>query len=146
MHGRWLLLPALAIAAAVGAQDMTPPRVVPTDKLAEYWAITNTSVDVDMPNSGVNLDKPGCATVSFVIEKDGSTSTIRVHRVVPPGDLGRVAASEAASLHFAPTMANAGRSRVMSWLIFPFNLPQDPEARKAVMQKCYIKSLDLTGK
>jgi hypothetical protein len=48
----------------------------------------------------------------------------------------------AKNLHFEATVSNAGHQPVMSWLIFPFNLPADPAARKAAMQPCVIDKLD----
>jgi hypothetical protein len=135
---------SVAFSASAGAQsmDQTPPRVIGSEQLAKYWVMTNTAVDADVPNFGRNMNQPGCATVSFVIEKTGATSTIKVQRVVPEGDLGKVAKSVAAGLHFEATALNAGKDRAFSWLIFPFNLPADPVARTAVMQKCFIDKLD----
>jgi hypothetical protein len=139
-----LVVCGLACASLAGAQaiDQTPPRVIAPEQLSKYWVMTNTSVDAEVPNYGRNMNQPGCATVSFVIEKNGSTDAIKVQRVVPEGDLGKVARSVAAGLHFEATALNAGKDRVFSWLIFPFNLPSDPAARTAVMQKCYIEKLD----
>lgn len=137
------LVPLFALAAATAAlaQSTLPPRVVVADKLAQYWAIDRSSVQADAPNYGKNIQQPGCATVSFVVEKDGSTSTIKVQKVAPEGDLGKVAASAASHLRFEPTVANSGRERVFSWLIFPFNLPPDAAARTAVMQQCHVDKL-----
>jgi hypothetical protein len=139
-----LAVMALAVCGIAAAQSMNqaPPRAVASEKLAGYWTMINSSVQADVPNYGKNIQLPGCATVSFVIEKDGDTSTAKVQRVVPEGDLAKVALSEVAALHFEPTAFNAGRQRVFSWLIFPFNLPKDPAARTAVMQKCLIDHLD----
>ena len=134
------LLLACAVSPAALAQSTLPPRVVAPEKLSAYWAM-GPSMEADAPLYGKNLDQPGCATVSFVVEKDGRTSTIKVQKVVPEGDLSRVAASAAASLHFEPTATNQGRDRVFSWLIFPFNLPADPAARTAVMQRCAVDKL-----
>jgi hypothetical protein len=127
-----------------GAQsmDQSPPRVVPSEQLAKHWVMSNTSVDADVPNFGRNVNEPGCAAVSFVIEKNGTTSNVKVQRVVPEGDLGKIAKSVASNLHFEATALNAGKDRVFSWLIFPFNLPADPAARTAVMQQCFIEKLD----
>ncbi len=125
----------------VFAQSTLPPRVVAPDKLAAYWVMDRASIEADAPNYGKNLQGPGCAAVSFVVEKDGRTSSVKVQRVVPEGDLGKVAASAAASMRFDPTVSNSGRDRVFSWLIFPFNLPADPAARTAVMQHCQIDKL-----
>lgn len=142
------LLIAVAVAfmgcgiAAAQSMDTRPPRLVPTDQLSKYWVMANTTVDADVPNYGRNMNQPGCATVSFVIEKNGTTSDVKVQRVVPDGDLGKVAKSVATGLRFEATAFNAGKDRVFSWLIFPFNLPSDPAARTAVMQQCYIEKLD----
>jgi hypothetical protein len=132
-------------APSVGAaqsMDQSPPRVIPSEQLAKYWVMSNTSVAADVPNFGRNVNEPGCAAVSFVIEKNGTTSNIKVQRVVPEGDLGKIAKSVASNLHFEATLLNAGKDRFFSWLIFPFNLPADPGARTAVMQQCLIEKLD----
>lgn len=129
-----LFVPAVALA-------QSNPRSVTPDNLAKYWSLISSSLEASVPLGGRGLDVPGCATVSFVVEKSGRTSTIKVQKVEPPGDLGGVAASAAASLEFEPTVTNAGRDRVFSSLIFPFNLPTDPAARSAIMQKCVIEPL-----
>lgn len=133
------LLTLLLVPGVVFAQ--ANPRSVTPDNLAKYWSLISSSLEASVPLGGRGLDVPGCATVSFVVEKSGRTSTIKVQKVEPPGDLGGVAASAAASLEFEPTVTNAGRDRVFSSLIFPFNLPTDPAARSAIMQKCVIEPL-----
>jgi hypothetical protein len=133
---------AAASLASAQSMDQTPPKVVASEQLAKYWTMTNTSVDADVPNFGRNMNQPGCATVSFVVEKNGTTSTIKVQRVVPDGDLGKVAKSVASGLHFEATVVNAGKDRVFSWLIFPFNLPADAAAKTAVMKQCQIDRID----
>ena len=138
---RALLFAALFASTAAFAQSDAPPRVVVPDKLAGSWVLINSSVEADVPNIAKNISAPGCAAVSFVVEKDGSTSTIKVQHVVPQGDLARIALSMAKNMRFEPTVSNAGKDRVFSWLIFPFNLPQDAAARTAVMQQCQIDKL-----
>ncbi|HEY0178638.1 MAG TPA: hypothetical protein VGC30_03270 [Dokdonella sp.] len=138
------LLPAvsaLVVCGLASAQSTAPPRVVAADKLASYWSLDASSVQADAPLYGKNMEQPGCATVSFVVEPDGSTSTVKLQKVAPEGDLGTIAVSAAKSLRFAPTAFNAGHERVFSWLIFPFNLPSDPAARSAIMQRCSIDKL-----
>ena len=144
MRGYAALTFALLSASVASAQsmDQSPPRVIQTDQLSKYWTMSNTTVDAEVPNYGRNMNQPGCATVSFVIEKNGTTSDVKVQRVVPEGDLGKVAKSVAASLRFEATALNAGKDRVFSWLIFPFNLPADPAARTEVMKQCYVEKLD----
>lgn len=135
---------AVVVAAALlpaVAHAQQAPRSVTPEALAKYWQLIGSSLEASVPLGGRGLDVPGCATVSFVVEKTGRTSHIKVQKVEPPGDLGGVAASAAASLEFEPTVTNAGRDRVFSSLIFPFNLPSDPAERTAIMQKCVIEPL-----
>ena len=142
MLRRIIVVIALACCGSAAAQSTALPRVVAPDKLAQYWALVNASIEADVPNIAKNISAPGCAAVSFVIEKDGHTSTAKVQRVVPRGDFGGIALSMANNMHFESTAANAGKDRVFSWLIFPFNLPTEPAARSAVMQPCQIEKLD----
>jgi hypothetical protein len=137
-----MALCVLASSLASAQIDKTPPKVIPSEELDKYWVMMATSVNADVPNYGRNMNQPGCATVSFVVEKNGTTSTIKVQRVVPEGDLGKVAKSVAAGLRFEATALNAGKGRVFSWLIFPFNLPADPAARTAVMKQCQIDRIE----
>lgn len=137
----FVTLLALACAAPASAQSVAPVRVVKPDNLARYWVMVNASIEADVPNIARNISSPGCAAVSFVVEKDGSTSTIKVQHLVPQGDLAGIATSMAKNMRFEPSLSNAGRDRVFSWLIFPFNLPSDPAARTAVMQQCHIEKI-----
>jgi len=141
MLRRMIVLLAMTASTTVFAQSDAPPRVVVPDKLAGSWVLINSSVEADVPNIAKNISMPGCAAVSFVVEKDGSTSAIKVQRVVPQGDLAKIAESMAKNMRFEPSVSNAGRDRVFSWLIFPFNLPQEAAARTAVMQPCQIDKL-----
>ena len=143
MLQRSLAILALVACSTVGAQsmDQSTPLVVPSEKLATYWSLLNATVEAQVPNYGKNLDQPGCATVSFVIEASGQTSTVKVQNVVPEGDLSRVALSMAKNMRFEATPFNAGRRRVFSWLIFPFNLPDDKAQATAVMKECYLENV-----
>ena len=131
-----LLLACVAFASHAFAQ-MTPRSVKPED-LEKYWVLMKSSVQGDAPLGGKNMDQSGCAAVSFIVEGNGRASNITIEKVEPPGGLGELAKSIAAHIEFEPTISNAGRDRVFSSLIFPFNLPEDPDARQAVMEKCVI--------
>ncbi|MEO7431831.1 MAG: energy transducer TonB [Dokdonella sp.] len=133
---------AIACCGSAFGQSIAPPKTVAPEKLAGYWTMITSSVEANVPNISKGVEKPGCATVSFVVGSDGNTSNVRVQKVVPEGDFRKIAEGMATGLHFEPTVSNAGRQSVMSWLIFPFNLPSDPAAREAVMQACAIDKLD----
>jgi hypothetical protein len=131
-----IMIACLALTSLASAQ-MTPRSVKPDD-LEKYWVMMKSSVEGNAPLGGKNMDQSGCAAVSFIVEGNGRTSDITIEKVEPPGGLGELAASIAKNLEFEPTMSNAGRDRVFSSLIFPFNLPADPEARTVIMQRCVI--------
>lgn len=131
-----LMLACLALTPLANAQ-MAPRSVKPED-LEKYWVMMKSSVEGNAPLGGKNMDQSGCAAVSFIVEGNGRASHITVEKVEPPGGLGELASSIVSNLEFVPTIINAGRDRVFSSLIFPFNLPPDPQARTAIMQKCVI--------
>jgi hypothetical protein len=130
-----LALTATAASAAVGPNV----RVVQPDHLDDYWVMTNTSLNVDVPNSGVNLSKPTCSAVTYMIGSDGVTRDIVVRRTIPAGDLATVAASAVKDMHYVPGRNNAGREPVFTYIVIPFNLPDDPVARKKITDACVLK-------
>ncbi len=149
---RRLLLPMLAavaqpMLAAAPVVDALPAGVqkIPPDRLARYWLLDSNSAQANVPNSGYGLDTPTCVAVSYVIEKNGTTSHVKLERVVPPGPLGKVAANVAKGMRFAPTTDNAGRTPVITYVVMPFNAPgaestasADLAERKRVLDPCSL--------
>jgi hypothetical protein len=131
-----LVIGCIALASQAIAQKV--PRSVKPEDLEKYWVMMKSSVEGNAPLGGKNMEQSGCAAVSFIVEGNGRASNITIEKVEPPGGLGELAASIASHLEFEPTIINAGRDRVFSSLIFPFNLPPDPEARTTIMQRCVI--------
>jgi hypothetical protein len=127
---------ALANASAVFAASNI--RAVQPGQLGHYWVMTNTEIDADVPNYGRNLEKPTCAAVTYLIGADGKTRDIVVRRVVPAGDLGKVAISAVADLHYAPVADNSAREPVFTYIIMPFNLPPDPVTRAKITAACKL--------
>lgn len=138
---------AVVLAAAFGCIQVHAQKVeaaakaVKPDRLAFYWSLDNSSVEADVPNTARGIAAPTCAAVSFVVESDGSTSHVKVQKVVPESQLRGIAESMGKHIRFNPTTNNMGRDRVFSWLIFPFNMPADAERRTAIMQPCAIDSI-----
>jgi hypothetical protein len=130
----------LAFAAASAASAVGPnvPAVQP-DHLDDYWVMTNTSLNVDVPNSGMNLDKPTCSAVTYMIGSDGVTHDIVVRKTVPAGDLETVARSAVKDMRYAPGTKNAERRPVFTYIVIPFNLPDDPAARKRITDACVLE-------
>ncbi len=130
-----LLLSALVLAAPAWAQNL---RKVDPEHLPQYWVMIKQSVDVDIPNSGVNLDKPGCAAISYTIGTDGVPRDLKIEKVVPPGDLGQVALSAVKNFRYGPTLANRINEPVRTYYVVPFNAPPGPDGQRQVMAPCRL--------
>jgi len=130
-----VLAMCMSAHAAVGSNI----QAVQPDRLNDYWVMTNTSLNVDVPNSGLNLSKPTCAAVTYMIGSDGVTRDIVVRNTIPAGDLKTVAASAVKDMHYVPGADNAARSPVFTYIVIPFNLPVDPAARKKITDACVLK-------
>ena len=130
-----LLTTSVASFAAVGPNV----RAVQPGDIGNYWVMTNTSLSVDVPNSGVNLDKPTCSAVTYMIGSAGVTRDIVVVKTVPAGDLDVVAKSAVKDMQYVPGAINAERQPVFTYIIIPFNLPTDPAARKRITDACVLK-------
>ena len=138
MNKSLLALAALLVSAVSAAAISPNIRVVQPADLSNYWVMTNTSLDVDVPNSGVNLSKPTCAAVTYLIGSDGVTRDVVVRKTIPAGDLKSVAASAVKDMHYVPGANNVGREPVFTYIIIPFNLPADPAARKRITDACTL--------
>ena len=109
----------LVASAALAAEKL---QLVSPERLANYWLLATTG-DANVPNSGRNLQAPSCAAVSYAIEKSGTTSQVKLERLVPDGDLGKVAVSMISGLRFAAAPQNRGKDAVSTYMVVPFNLP-----------------------
>jgi hypothetical protein len=128
---------------AVGLASMAPAlaqtqRKLDQEHLAGHWILLNTAISADVPNSGRNMDKPGCVAVSYSIGSDGLPRNITVRKVMPPSDLGPVAASAVGSFRYGPSLSNRNGDPVDTYYIVPFNLPADPAARKQLVDACKL--------
>jgi hypothetical protein len=150
MNRQWYAVPILFAATALAAAEK--PLVLPPERLAKYWLLVSGSAQsANVPNSGYNLDAPTCAAVSYVVEKDGSTSHVTLERMVPPGDLGKVAVNIVAAMRFAPTPDNLDKRPVRTYVVIPFNVPgaestspADRAQRARVLEACKLEGF--TGK
>lgn len=134
---------ATGMATAFAAERY---QVIPPERLANYWLLQSSSAAAaNVPNSGTNLDKPTCTAVSYVVEKDGSTSHVKLERVVPEGDLGKVAVNIVSAMHFAAAPSNMGKDPVYTYVVMPFNLPgaqstntEDKAMRARIIDACKL--------
>ncbi|HKR75254.1 MAG TPA: energy transducer TonB [Rhodanobacter sp.] len=129
-----LLVSALTCATPVLAQAS---RVDPQN-LYHYWIRLNTKVNVDMPNSGLNLTKPGCVAVTYEIGSDGVPMHAQVAKVVPKSDLGSAALSAVKNFRYGPSLTNKIGQPIATYYIVPFNSPDDAAAQQKLMDACKL--------
>lgn len=130
-----LLALSLAVAAPALAQQA---EKVNQQNLFHYWILLNTSVQADAPNSGLNLDKPGCAAVTYTIGSNGVPFDVQVVKVEPKSDLGGVALSAVSNFRYGPSLTNRIHQPVSTFYIVPFNSPDDPVQKKALVDACQV--------
>ena len=128
----------LALALGFVAPVLAQTRKVDQKDLYRYWILLNTKVQMDAPNSGLNLDKPGCAAVTYTIGSDGVPMEVKVVKVVPRSDLGPVARSAVSNFRYGPSLGNRIGEPVATSYIVPFNAPEDPAERQKLMDACKL--------
>ncbi|MEO7051159.1 MAG: energy transducer TonB [Rhodanobacter sp.] len=128
------LVVALGFAAPVLAQAAK----VNQDNLYRYWILLNTSVQMDAPNSGLNLTKPGCVAVTYTVGSDGVPLNVQVAKVEPNSDLGPMARSAVANFRYGPSLSNNVHQPVATYYVVPFNAPKDPAEREKLMAPCKL--------
>ena len=117
---RALLISASVIGGTTTAAEK--PQTIPPERLQSYWLLADTGSPL-VPNSGRNLNAPSCAAVSYIVEKDGTTSHVKLEKLVPEGDLGKVAVNVVSAMRFTAAPQNAGTTPVFTYVVMPFNLP-----------------------
>jgi hypothetical protein len=125
---------ALGAAAPVLAQAIK----IDQQNLYRYWILLNTKVQMDAPNSGLNLDKPGCVAVTYTVGSDGVPMDVQVAKVEPKSDLGPMARSAVANFRYGPSLSNNTHQPVSTYYIVVFNGPKDPAARDQLMAPCKL--------
>lgn len=120
-------------------------HVIQPERLAHYWLLESSSAQARAPNSGHNIDVPACAAVAYTVEKNGSVSNVKLEKLVPPGDLGKVAVQVVAGMRFVATPQNPGKDRVSTYVVIPFNLPKadapkpaDRDVRTRTLAACRL--------
>jgi hypothetical protein len=128
----------LALTLGFVTPLMAQSRKIDQQDLYRYWILLNTKVQMDAPNSGLNLDKPGCAAVTYTIGSDGVPMDVQVVKVVPKSDLGPVARSAVSNFRYGPSLSNRIGEPVATYYIVPFNAPGDPAQRQKLMDACKL--------
>ncbi|RAN77103.1 energy transducer TonB [Bacillus sp. SRB_336] len=128
----------LALTLGFVTPLLAQSRKIDQQDLYRYWILLNTKVQMDAPNSGLNLDKPGCAAVTYTIGSDGVPMDVQVVKVVPKSDLGPVARSAVSNFRYGPSLSNRIGEPVATYYIVPFNAPGDPAQRQKLMDACKL--------
>jgi len=131
------LLVAAALAASMPALAQEARKVAP-DQLPHLWILLNTDVSVDVPNSGVNIYKPSCVAVTYLIGNDGAPMNVQVAKMVPASDLGKAAVSAVSNFRYGPSLTNKNHTPVATYYVIPFNSPDDPTQRDQLMAPCKL--------
>ena len=132
------LLVAATLAASLPAMAQQMRRVAP-DQLPNDWVLLNQgSISVDVPNSGVNIYKPGCVAVTYTIGADGVPMNLQLAKVMPPSDLGKAAISAVSKFRYGPSLTNKNDNPVATYYIVPFNSPDDKAQQDALMAPCKL--------
>ena len=129
-----LFLLVLGCAAPAMAQN----RKIDPQYLSSRWILLNTSVDMDAPNGGLNLDKPGCVAVTYTIGSGGIPMNVQVAKVVPRSDLGSAARSAVSHFRYGPSLSNRSGDPVDTYYVVPFNSPDDKAQRQKLMDACQL--------
>ena len=138
------LLLGLALTGAAPLLAQSQARVVGPEHIQSYWIMLNTKVDADIPNSGRNMDKPGCVAVTFMIGSDGVPQDVTVRKVVPQSDLDAVAKSVVKNFRYGPSLTNRTSEPVSTYFIVPFNLPADAAQRQSITNACKLTGYEQT--
>jgi outer membrane biosynthesis protein TonB len=135
---------SLFVAAALASLPVLAQEAhkLAPEQLSSEWSLLNRDVSVDVPNSGVNIYKPGCVAVTYIIGSDGVPMNVQVARTVPPSDLGKAAVSAVSNFRYGPSLTNKNHTPVATYYVVPFNSPDDPAQRDKLMAPCKLAGYD----
>ena len=130
---------AAALCLAVATPAMARNITVTPERVPAYWQVTNTSVDIDVPNSARNTSGPGCAAVAYTIDGNGNVSQPVAKKVVPAGDFATIAVSAVSRFHYAAVRGtNDNWQPIDTYYVVQFNMPTDPAAKAALLKQCEL--------
>ncbi len=135
-------LAALAIQTAT-AQGEDTVLAVPPDKLAELW-VPSHAVTATYPIGAKRRWQEGCATVGFVIEPDGTTSSLRVLASWPGSEFESPSLEAARKHRYEPAPGNPGREAVYTTHTFTFqvnrNVVKEAELKQELALACLSRA------
>ena len=140
---------ALVLPAVCGsAFALERAHLVQPADLSNWWLVSSTG-DPKTPSYGKGLTAPTCAAVSYRIERGGTTSQVKLEKVVPEGDLGTVAVEIIKGVQYTAAQKNIGKDPVYTYVVMPFNAPdvnKGPAAvaeRQRILDACKLEDFKL---
>lgn len=133
-----IVLPVLMALFSLPLLAQTQMRKLDPQNLYRYWILLNTQIKLDAPNSGLNLDKPGCAAVTYTVGSDGVPHDVTLVKLIPKSDLGPMAVNAVANFRYGPSLTNRNAEPISTYYIVPFNAPEDKAARKQMVDACVL--------
>jgi hypothetical protein len=122
MKNTWLLLSLLLVGAlapggAHAVEDDEEVLAVSPEDAARLWKRVETGSEIDLPGSAQRYGA-GCAALSYVIEANGTVSTIRMLHAYPRKEVGDAVAKWLAGWKLEPTESNFEKSPIYTIQIF----------------------------
>jgi len=140
-----LLILSVLFSVNVGAQDSESFMFLPGDQLDAYWVIEK-KVAPNYPDRALRKGEQGCATVSFVIEPDGTTSNHNV--LIFSSELFKdPSVSAAEDFLYLPSEENVDKVSVITINTFTYEISNssrpDEEKRQALHDACESKAIEV---
>ena len=144
LHFTPLILSVL-FSANVGAQDSESFIFLPGEQLDAYWVIEK-KIAPHYPDRALRKGEQGCATVSFIIKPDGTTSNHNV--LVSSSDLFKASSVSAAEdFLYSPSEENVDKVSVITINTFTYEISNssrpDEEKRQALHDACESKAMEV---
>lgn len=106
---------------ATEAQEVDGVLYLPGNESKAYWYPEKKVAPV-YPRRALQKGKQGCATVGYVVEADGSTSTHRVIAVFPSKIFNASSIKAAKQFVYSPTEGNSDKTPVYVTNTFTFQI------------------------
>jgi hypothetical protein len=134
------MVPVL-FAASGSAFALERAHLVQPEDLPKWWVVSAAG-DANVLSYGKNLTAPTCAAVSYRINRDGTVSNAKLEKIVPDGDLAKVAVDTFRSLQYVAAEQNIGKDPVYTYQILLFNTPSDPKQfaeKQRIYNQCKLE-------
>lgn len=142
-----VLFPLMLLSASVGAQEPESFIFLPGEELDTYWVIEK-KIAPHYPKRALQKEEQGCATVTFIVEPDGTTSNHNV-LVSSSGLFKASSISAAEDFLYKPSNENEDKIPVITANTFTYQISNSPnadeEVRQALHDLCDSRAMEALG-